>query len=121
MRNYVHHRRTLIVFLVLSFIFEVLLYNYLFSNMDYIISQLSEIYRELTFEKLRSVFQVSNGVDITINIFMYVFGFHAVFSHKVTQYNMFHAVLILAVFSRIVISYLNMYTYVDLPTIDWIC
>jgi hypothetical protein len=56
MRNYIHHRRTLLLFLTLNFLFEMLLYVYLFGNMDYILAQLGEIYREMTIEKLTKVF-----------------------------------------------------------------
>ena len=108
MRNYLRHRRTLFIFLIVSLVFEVLLYIYLFNNMEYIIAQLAEIYKELSFEKLKSLFSVSNGVDITINSFMYAFGFYSILTHKVSYFNLFHAILVLAVFSRIIISYLNM-------------
>ena len=108
MKKYRDHRLYLGIFLCLNMVFEVLLYTYLFKNMDFIISQLSEIYRDLTLEKLQRVFIVSNLVDIIVNIFMYGMGFLALKTHKVTVYNSYHWVLMLSIFSRIVISYLNM-------------
>ena len=108
MKKYRDHRLYLGIFLCLNMVFEVLLYSYLFKNMDFIISQLSEIYRDLTVEKLQRVFIVSNLIDIIVNIFMYGMGFLALKTHKVTVYNSYHWVLMLSIFSRIVISYLNM-------------
>ncbi|CDW85792.1 UNKNOWN [Stylonychia lemnae] len=111
MNKYNEHRRNLTYFLVINFVFEIMLYYYLFSNMDFIISQLSEIYRDLTIEKLNRVFKLSNGIDIIVNMFMYSLGYMALKTHKITIFNAYHWVLMIAIFSRIVISYLNMQTF----------
>jgi len=103
-----HHRLILAAFVFLSLAFEVVLYYYLFANSDFIIQQLSQVYREISPERLHTVFLVSNFIDMGINTFVYVMGFLSLFTHKVTYYNVFHGLLILAVFSRIIISYLNM-------------
>lgn len=108
MRNYLHHRRTLTILLLINMVFEMLLYTYLFLNLDFILAQLAEVYRELSYEELTLVFQVSNCADIAINVFVYVFGFYTLYSHKVSYFNIFNAILVIAIFSRIVISYLNM-------------
>jgi hypothetical protein len=108
MRSYLQHRKTLAIFLGLNMVFEIMLYIYLFSNMNYMIAQLGEIYKEMSIEKLATVFCVCNGIDILINIFVYTFGFYALYTHKITFYNLFNGALVIAVFSRIIISYLNM-------------
>jgi len=108
MLKYNEHRKNLMYFLIVNLMFEMMLYYYLFTNMDFIISQLSEIYRDLTIEKLNKVFMLSNGIDIVINILMYSLGYLSLKSHKITLYNAYHWVLMLSIFSRIVISYLNM-------------
>jgi hypothetical protein len=108
MKSYMHHRKTMFIFLLLNMTFELLLYYYLFTNKEYMIAQLGEIYKEMSIERLATVFSVCNGIDMIINLFAYSFGFYAVYSHKVTCYNLFNGILVLAVFSRIIISYLNM-------------
>jgi hypothetical protein len=93
--------------LFLSLAFEISLYFYLFSNMNFIITELGQIYREISLQKLALIFKISNSVDMVINAMMYFFGFYSLYTHKATSYSIFHGCLILAVFSRIVISYLN--------------
>ena len=107
MRNYLHHRKVLMVFLALNLAFEILLYSYLFFNMEYIITQLAQIYKELTVEKLHRVFLICNGIDIFINFFMYSFAFYSVLTHKASKFSIFNSLLIIAIFSRIITSYLN--------------
>eukprot|EP00347_Sterkiella_histriomuscorum_P021773 403332815 len=107
MKKYNAHRRNLKFFLIVNLLFEIMLYYYLFSNMDFIVSQLSEIYRDLTIEKLYRVFEMSNGIDMVINVAMYTLGYIALSSHKITIFNAYHWVLMMSIFSRIVISYLN--------------
>ena len=107
LRAYLWHRKVFALCLFLSLAFEVSLYFYLFSNMNFIVTELAQIYREISLQKLALIFKVSNSIDLCINALMYTFGFYALFTHKAHTYSIFHGCLILAVFSRIVISYLN--------------
>ena len=63
---------------------------------------------DLPLEKLTRIFLISNGVDMIINICMYTYAYKAVKTHKITVYNTFNWILMASIFSRIVISYLNM-------------
>ena len=95
------------ILLTLNLIYEVLLVVYIAINHEFIISQLGEIYRNLSVDAIGKAFIVGYSVDGAINIFVYSTGFYALYTHKAKYYNIFNNLLLLSVFTRIVISYLN--------------
>jgi len=56
---------------------------------------------------IRNVFFVCYGADLVISILAYGYGFSALYTHKVKRYNTFNIWLLLGIFVKIVISYLN--------------
>ena len=107
LQNYLHHRKVLSVLLTLNLIYELLLLIYIIVNHEFIIAQLGEIYRNLSMEAISQAFLTGYSVDIAINLFVYSTGYYALWTHKAKFYNIFNNLLLFAVFSTIVISYLN--------------
>ena len=46
-------------------------------------------------------------MDFLFSLFAFGYGFSALYTHKVVRYNSFNSWLLLTIFSKIVISYLN--------------
>mmetsp|Transcript_22211 Transcript_22211/g.29721 ORF Transcript_22211/g.29721 Transcript_22211/m.29721 type:complete len:128 (+) Transcript_22211:390-773(+) len=87
--------------------YELGLVFYVLSNQDFILAQLGEIYRNSTMTSIQKTFFVCYGVDLLFSLLAFAYGFSALYSHKVTRYNSFNSWLLLTIFSKIVISYLN--------------
>ena len=106
--RYRTHRRNLLAFLVINIVFELILYSYLIYHFDYLMTTLAESYREVSPDKLRALFIEGSILDVIVNTWMYTTGFKALTQHKVTVFNHFVWLLLASVFTRILISYLNM-------------
>lgn len=105
--NYVHHRKVLFILLTLTLCYEVALIVYLAVNRDFMLAQLVEIYRNFGNENVKSAFYWSFLVDFVIGSFTYGTGFWALKTHKVKLFNVFGNFLLISVFSKILLSYLN--------------
>ena len=46
-------------------------------------------------------------MDTAINLFVYILGYYGLCSHKARYMGLFNQILLLSVFSKIVLSYLN--------------
>ena len=106
-QNYIHHRKVLFILLSLTLVYELILIGYLLVNLDFIMAQLAEIYRNFGVQSIKSAFYWSFFVDLVIGIFSYTMGFYALRTHKVKLYNIFGNFLLISVFSKILLSYLN--------------
>ena len=95
------------ILLTLNLIYEVLLIVYIAINHEFIITQLAEIYRNLSMDAIGKAFLAGYSIDSVINFFVYFTGFYGLYTHKAKYYNIFNNLLLLSVFTRIVISYLN--------------
>ena len=58
-------------------------------------------------ESITKIFLTCYSIDITISVLCFAFGFYALYSHKTRWYHMFNNILLLSVFLKIIISYLN--------------
>ena len=106
--KYRHHHRILYGFMVMNLVFEVLLYTYMIRHRDFIIATLADAYREVPIERITGIFYGGTTLDVLVNSAMYYCGYKAMRSHQVTSYNQFVWLLLASIFTRIVISYLNM-------------
>lgn len=107
LQSYLHHRTILTVLITMSLIYEICLVTYVLFNRDFIMAQLGEIYRNSSMNTIQSVFFVCYGADFIISIFSFGYGFNALYTHKVKRYNAFNMWLLIGIFIKIVISYLN--------------
>jgi len=106
-KNYMYHRKVLCVFLVLSVMYEFCLDVYLWKNKEFIITQLTEVYKNLDVDKLTNLFIYSNTIDLMLNLTLYGFGFYSLRTHKVNTFQWFNTLMLMSIFTRIIISYLN--------------
>jgi hypothetical protein len=58
-------------------------------------------------ETIGNIFITSYAIDIGIGLFSFISGFAALKTHKTKYYHWFANALLLSVFLKIVISYLN--------------
>jgi hypothetical protein len=77
----------LIGFLWINLIFDIMLNLYILLHYNYIMASLAETYKEYSYEKLRATFIGGSLFDIVLNTGMYMKGFGALKSHKVTEFN----------------------------------
>ena len=105
--SYLHHRKVLSVLLSLNLLYELGLVIYVMTNRDFILAQLGEIYRNSAMSTIENTFFACYGLDLVFSGLAFGYGFSALYSHKVTHYNTFNSWLLLTIFSKIVISYLN--------------
>lgn len=107
LHNYLYHRKVLTALLSLNLIYELLLLVYIGVNHEFIMAQLGEIYRNLSMDAIGQAFITGYSIDTVINLFVYSTGFYALYTHRANYYNIFNNLLLFSIFSRIVISYLN--------------
>jgi hypothetical protein len=93
---------------LVNVILEIALYSYMTINFDYLMASLTDSYREVAPEKLKTLFIEGSIMDIIVNTWMYFTAYRALSQHKVTIFNHFIWLLLASVFTRILISYLNM-------------
>ena len=93
--------------MIVSLVYELCLVAYVVVNRDFIMAQLGEIYRNSSMNTIKNVFLVCYSADLGISIISYSYGFSALYTHKVQRYNTFNVWLLVSVFIKIVISYLN--------------
>lgn len=107
LKSYLHHRKIVTALLSLNLLYELCLIVYVLCNRDFIMAQLGEIYRNSTIGTIEKTFFICYAVDFVASCFAFGYGYNALYSHKVKQYNVFNLWLLVCIFSKIVISYLN--------------
>ena len=105
--SYLHHRKVIITLLSMNLLYELCLFVYVLTNREFILAQLGEIYRNSSMSTIENTFFCCYGLDFIASCFAFGYGYAALYSHKVTRYNTFNTWLLLTIFSKIVISYLN--------------
>ena len=87
--------------------YELCLIGYIATNRDFILSQLGEIYRNSSIGAIQKTFLACYAADFVASCLAFGYGFSALYSHKVKSYNNFNFWLLMTIFPKIVISYLN--------------
>ena len=105
--SYMHHRKIVGILLTMNLVYESCLIFYVLYNRDFILAQLGEIYRNSSMDTIQNTFLACYTIDIALSVFAYVYGFSALYTHKVSRYNSFNMWLLMCVLTKIVISYLN--------------
>lgn len=93
--------------LTLNCIFEALLTVYIIKNEFFILKQLNQIYRFWHLDDFKNFFEGVTCINAAMNSLLYVFGFCTIFSHKVTNYQIFTIMLMVSIFFGILLTYLN--------------
>ena len=94
--------------LALNLVFEIVMTVYIFKNEMLILNELGRIYKRYWhLEQFRKFFEVTTCSVSVINVLIYIHGCYAIYSHKVTNYQIFLAFLMLAIFVSILLTYLN--------------
>ena len=106
-KNYFEIRNYMYYILLLNVIFEALMTAYIIKNEMLILNNLKRIYRLWRVKDYQYFFEVITAANASFNAFMYVYGFYAVFSHKVTNYQIYLVILMITVFTGILMTYLN--------------
>ena len=106
-KQYFSNRSILYFLLALNLLFETLLTVYIAKNEQFIIRQLNQIYRFWHVDEFQNFFEVVTGINAVLNTMMYLYGFYTVFSHKVTNYQIFNVILMISIFFGIMLTYLN--------------
>lgn len=106
-KQYFQNRNILYFLLTLNLLFESLLTVYIIKNEFFILKQLNQIYRFWHLDEFKSFFEGVTCINAALNSLMYVFGYFTIFSHKVTNYQVFTVLLMISIFFGILLTYLN--------------
>lgn len=110
--TYLHHRMILFVLLMFNVFFEMQIAIYTYNNSDAMIEYRSRLdpgmdMRGWTENELRAMLFVGTFVNSAFNALEYSVGFYALFTHKVTNYQIFNTLMLLSIFVRILLTYFN--------------
>ena len=107
-RQYLYHRVVLFILMMINLFFELALTIYIYRNQDILLAQLNRIYRGYSQEYLKQVLVVTTSINTTFNLAQYAFSFFAILSHRVTNYQMLNIFMIVGIFFRVIMSYVNL-------------
>ena len=107
LQSYLHHRKIVTALLTMNLLYELCLIGYVLVNHDFILAQLGEIYRNSSMGTIEQTFIIAYIVDFTASLVSFAYGYYALYTHKVQKYNTFNLWLLICIFSKIVLSYLN--------------
>lgn len=91
----------------MNFFFDLALNIYIVIHLNYILAALSETYKDYSLEKLTATLVCASVFDIVLNAAMYLKGFGALKTHRVTVFNQYMWLMLATIFSRIIIGYFN--------------
>lgn len=106
-KQYFSNRKVLYLLILLNLLFETLMTIYIIKNEEFIIKELNQIYRFWHLNDFRRFFETVTAASSGINVILYFYGFYTVYSHKVTNYQLFTVLLMVSVFFGILLTYLN--------------
>lgn len=107
-RSYNESRSYLYVLIAFNIIFEIMMTIYIFQNELQILKELQMIYQKYWhLDQFKEFFELTTTANMTLNILLYTYGFYAIYSHKVTNYQVFLVMLMVSIFIGILLTYLN--------------
>lgn len=106
-KQYFSNRRVLYMLILMNLLFETLMTLYIIKNEEFIIKELNQIYRFWHLNDFRRFFETVTATSTAINVVLYFYGFYTVYSHRVTNYQLFTVLLMVSVFFGILLTYLN--------------
>ena len=107
MKSYYKNRMLLYVMFLINLFFESILTLYLYRNKEFLLIQLNEIYRGYDKESQVKIFETLVITNLTVNFLQYVISFYAIFSHRVTNYQIMLFFLGVGMICRIGLCYVN--------------
>lgn len=106
-KNYFEVRNHLYFIMFLNLMFESFMTIYIVKNEIEILNNLKRIYRFWHVKDFQNFFEVVTTVNASVNFVMYLYGFVTVFSHKVTNYQIYLVFLMVTIFTGILLTYIN--------------
>lgn len=106
-KNYFESRRYMFYVLVLNILFEAIMTMYIIKNEIILLNNLRKIYKFWRVRDYQYFFEALTTANASFNIIMYLYGFYAVHSHKVTNYQIYSAILLVTIFTGIMMTYIN--------------
>ena len=107
METYFYHRTVLFSLIMMNLFFELFLTIYIYRNKEYMVLQLNQLYRGNEYNKLLNLVETTTILNLIFNLFQYFFGFYTIASNKVTNYNCFNILMVMSIFFRCLLTYLN--------------
>ena len=107
MKEYFENRINLFVLIMLNLFFELALSIYIYRNKEFLMIKLNQTYRGYTRGELADFIIYGTYLNGTFNLFQYMFGIYAIFSNRVTHYQMFNTLILIGMVFRVTLSWLN--------------
>ena len=101
------HRTILFLLIMINFFFELGITIYTYRNSTMMVADLNMIYRDYSVSQMENFLFLATYINTILNLFQYSFGFYAIFSHRVTNYQIFNIFMLVTIFLRIFMSYIN--------------
>ena len=105
--QYFYHRIILFVLIMFNLFFEMGICVYTYRNSELIVTNLNTIYRGWSLSELSDFVMLTTYLNTVFNIIQYSFGFYAIFTHRVTNYQIFNILMLLSIFARVLLTYIN--------------
>lgn len=92
---------------LINLFFETILTAYLYRNKEFLLIQLNEIYRGYDKKALIKIFETLIMANLGVNLLQYAVSFYAIFSHRVTNYQIMLIFMVVGMLLRVGLCYIN--------------
>lgn len=93
--------------LLMNVFFEIAIGLYTYRNQEIIVAYLGEEYPGYSINSVTAFLVIATVIDTLVNLVQYFFGFLALFTHKVTNFQTFNFMLLFCMFLRVFMIYIN--------------
>ena len=107
MKSYYKNRMILYVMFLVNLFFESILTVYLYRNKEFLLIQLNEVYRGYDKQRQILIFESLVMANLSVNLVCYVISFYAIFSHRVTNYQIMLFFMLVGMMLRVGLCYVN--------------
>ena len=108
-KNYFSSRNVLYILLAMNTLLELLVTYYVMRHEAIILDELQKIYKLWDVQSFRNGFEMVTVMNTVFNSMLFAYGFYAVFSHRVTCYQLFLTLLLVSVFFEVLCAYINVF------------
>lgn len=108
-KSYFKARNIMYLLLALNLALEFVVTYYVMLHENVILAELERVYRLWRVQRFQNAFEILTAINLMLNGFLFAYGFFAVFSHRVTCYQTFMALLLVSVFFEVLCAYINVF------------
>ena len=108
-KNYFYSRNILYLLMFTNVMLQVLITYYVIRHEALILEELQRVYKIWHLDRVKSGFEFVTMINTVFNSVLFAYGFYAVFSHRVTCYQIFMTMLLISIFFEVLSAYINVF------------